>query len=178
MPIARRAGCAQALMPWRRRRLRARQGNPRIARWDACRLLGSRKEGVDGVDHGPSRPSPPVWGGQGLHVLRVRKIAELNEDGGKFWRLQDDEACRAFRVVIELRCPAQVVNETAREDVGVSPGLSPFEVEQDIGDAWIIKPFAPAGDSVGGILARGNAGSLRIGSAVRDSIDRRAADVR
>src|SRR5271154_2221940 len=103
MPIARRARCAQALMPWRRRRLGARQGNSWVVRWDARWLLGSRKEGVDGVDHGPSRPRPPVCGGQELHVLRVREIAELNEDGGKFWRLQDDEACRAFRVVVELR---------------------------------------------------------------------------
>ena len=79
--------------------------------------------------------------------------------------------------MVKFRRAAQIVNETAREDVGVNPRFSPFEVEQDVGDTRIINPLAAARAAVGGILPRGDAGSLRVGSAVRHCIDRRAADV-
>ena len=144
MPMARRARRAQALMRGGAR-LWAATGRARVARWKRLPASRRRKEGVDGVDHGPRRSSRAIPAEfKDCDVLGFDEIAEFDEDRGKFRRLQDDEAGRAFRVVVELRCAAQIVDKTAREDVGVESGLSPFEVEQDVGDARIVKPPAPA----------------------------------
>ena len=106
---------------------------------DAVRLPGSGKERVDGFHHGGGGLGAPLRGGKGLDVLGVREIAEFHEDGGKLRRLQDDEARRAFWVVVELRRASQVVDEASRKDVGVGPGLPTLEIEQDVGDIRILQ---------------------------------------
>ena len=113
-----------------------------------------------------------------MDVLGVRKIAEFHEDGGKLRRFQDDEACGAFWVVVELRGAPQIVDKAPREDVGVGPGLPALEIEQNVGDVRIVQPAAAAGASVCRILAGRDPRGLRIGSAIRHGIDGRAADVR
>src|SRR5208282_325022 len=175
-PLARFARLTtQASAIRRRASLPACQRNAGVAGGD--RFARSGKERVDGVDHGCGRLGPPLRGGKSLDILGVRKIAELNEHGWKFRRPQNDEACGALRVAIELRRAAQALNEAARENMGVSARLPALEVEQNVSDIRIIEPLASTRPAAGGILACGDASRFCVGSAVGRGIDCGAADV-
>ena len=55
--------------------------------------------------------------------------------------------------------------------MGVGPGFSALEIEQNVGDVRIVQPTAAAGASIGGVFARRDAGGLCIGSAIGHRID-------
>ena len=127
-------------------------------------------------DHRGRGPGPPVRRFERRDVLGVGKIAELDQHRGKLRRLQHDEARRTLRIVVEPGRAAQIVDQPAREKMGIGARLPPLQVEQDVGDPRIVRRrLALRRVPVGRVLARGDPRRLGVGGPVRDGVDGRSA---
>ena len=104
-------------------------------------------------------------------VLRTRQIAELEQDGRNVRRLEDDEARRSVRILIQPRCHLPIIDQGARKDIAIGAGLAPSEIEQDVRNIGRVVFAVNAAGGIGSIFRIGKARRLGIGSTIGCRID-------
>src|SRR5947209_934910 len=89
---------------------------------------------TDRVHDGVARARAPAFGNQLLQIPRVRYVAEFDQHRGHIGRLENPEAGRPLRTLVQARRGAHVLDHIAGELSRKCPRLPLREIDENVRD--------------------------------------------